>query len=172
MPLCYIASGIIAIGVLMYALLVWVFKLRRISAEQELAAIDRDSRREFAGDIPHKRLHTSTSPSRTEALFEFLVMVCALCPVIREFPPANVLLLLAPADSVFELSTFSIAIRVIYSYSILTCWMVVSICVNLYGARSVFDWWMGMMEPFFDLFENIHMCGKQIASIFYDTRVA
>jgi hypothetical protein len=56
------------------------------------------------------------------------------------------------------------------SLTVVFAWTAVNLAIELNGTPQVFDWWLGKMQAPLDFFEDIHLCGKQIAAIFYDTR--
>ena len=40
---------------------------------------------------------------------------------------------------------------------------------EIYGSEEIFYWWIGSLEVPLGLFERVHVGGRQVASLFYET---
>ena len=154
MSLAYFASGVGAALIILYAVTMWLLKLRRIGADSTRLKLSEESKR------------------RNVALFELLNML-VLSSTSRECINSTVLLTLVPtpaaATSQFEFGLFALACRVAYGWGLAIVFSIVNAGKELYGSEEVFSWWIGMLEIPLNRFEQVHIFGKQVASLFYET---
>jgi hypothetical protein len=153
--MAYCSSGVVALIILLYAVTMWVVKLRRIGADSIRLKLSEESER------------------RNDALFG-LLNTCVLSELLREVATTTVLVVLpidplVAAVSSFEMGLFGIACRMAFAFGTAIAFSIVNIAKEVYGSEEVFNWWIGMLEGPLDLFEQVHIFGKQVASLFYET---
>ena len=95
--------------------------------------------------------------------------MCMESVVVRELIISASYFYVDAADSVMELSDFALLCRKAIGVALSIEYFFVTVLVDAYGSEVFFDMWIGMIQRPLDLFEKIHIGGKQIASKFYYT---
>ena len=171
--LAHICAGCVAFVFNAKAILQWVVHLRLLGAQAELEA---NKMAEESGKTQVLNKHEEQpceiidiwGDNRTEMFMDFVRTVLEGI-MLRELIISAPYLFIEPADSYFELSTFSLLCRLCNGFAPCIYWFVVTFLRNAYGEEPFFDMWIGMMQRPLDMFEKIHIGGKQIASMFYYT---
>ena len=89
---------------------------------------------------------------------------------VAEFIVSNAVLATQPLEnSANELDNNGVFVEVAWGYILLPAWTILCGSALFYDNERIFNWLMGAMRVPLDVFECIHICGKQLASIFYDT---
>ena len=164
------STGIAAMIIKVYAITIWVIKLRQIGSESTKSATTTTGHSSTPEKITDTVRRMSLRTRRIDALLT-LLHACILSVCLQELINSTTLLALQKtplgAQSVFELTTFGVVCRVTYAWGLLIPCSVANAGREIYGSEKVFDWWIGLLRGPLDLFERIHIGGKQIASMFY-----
>merc|ERR1719387_1206518 len=107
---------------------------------------------------------------RTQNFF-LLIRMITLGTSLCEFLISNTMLATPGlAHSAAEQDSTTFPIQIAWGNILMAAWILLCGSAILYNGSQIFSWWIVMMRGPLDVFEQIHICGKQVASKFYDTR--
>ena len=146
----------------------WVDRANKYRLGKDQAAERMQTRAEMVRG--GKSAQSRANSWRTQRLF-LLFRIAVLGRCLCEFLISNTIPAthgLAHAASEYEGAT--LIINVGWGNILVPAWVALCGSASCYDSSQIFNKWIGMLQGPLDAFEQIHICGKEVASIFYDTR--